>query len=83
MGGCGATQHEAHPSKGVDTVYPLNPSQDERSLSSALPCSACLSRPQAELWRRLPSSCSDMRPHNRPVLAFSRDLLRAKARAWA
>ena len=23
MGGCGATQHEAHPSKGVDTVYPL------------------------------------------------------------
>ena len=25
----------------------------------------------------------NMRPHNRPVLAFSRDLLRAKARAWA
>ena len=39
----------------------------------------------------LTSSCGDacrahaqnMRPHNRPVLAFSRDLLRAKARAWA
>ena len=68
MGGCGATQHEARPS------------QDERSLSSL---SACLSRLRPSCGDACRAHAQNMRPHNRPVLAFSRDLLRARARARA